>query len=324
MKAAHPIPATRPIPVILDTDIGGDIDDAWALAMMLKSPELDVKMIVSDSGNTEYGARLIGKMLEVAGRCDVEIGVGLWQDARTGAQEAWVRDYTLAGYPGRVHRDGVEAMIRFLRESPEPVTLIAIGPAPNLRVALAKAPDIAGKVNFVGMYGSLRRQLHGQEGTIPEYNVIYDLQAAMAVFAAPWRSATLTPLDTCGLVRLTGERYRKVRECREPLTQAVIENYRLWAARPSWHDAATTFGETSSVLFDTVAIHLAYSTRFLVMERMGVRVDGQGYTRRDDQAKPFDVAIDWSDLAGYEDDLVERMLAPVVPARRSGWLPSVT
>jgi inosine-uridine nucleoside N-ribohydrolase len=37
------------IPVILDTDIGGDIDDAWALALILKSPELDLKMLVTDT-----------------------------------------------------------------------------------------------------------------------------------------------------------------------------------------------------------------------------------------------------------------------------------
>ncbi len=306
-----------PIPIIIDTDIGGDIDDTWALALALKSPELDVKMVLSDFGNTEYRAKIICRMLEVADRADVEVGVGLWQDNVTGAQEAWVRDYSLASYPGRVHMDGVDAMIRRIRESPEPVTLIAIGPAPNLRVALAKAPDIAGKVNFVGMYGSIRRQLGGKEGAIPEYNVISDLPACASVFGAPWRSATLTPLDSCGAVRLAGERYRKVLECREPLTQAVIENYRLWAASPSWQDPEARFESASSLLFDTVAIHLARSTEFLTMERMGLRVDGQGYTRRDDDARPFAVAMDWKDLAGFEAALADRMLAPVVrPAKR--------
>ncbi|MFH1265900.1 MAG: twin-arginine translocation signal domain-containing protein, partial [Planctomycetota bacterium] len=45
------------IPVILDTDIGGDIDDTWALVMLLKSPEFDVKLVTSDSGNDVYRAR---------------------------------------------------------------------------------------------------------------------------------------------------------------------------------------------------------------------------------------------------------------------------
>jgi inosine-uridine nucleoside N-ribohydrolase len=52
------------IPVILDTDIGGDIDDTWALAMLLRCPELDVRPVVSATGNTEYRAAIIARLLE--------------------------------------------------------------------------------------------------------------------------------------------------------------------------------------------------------------------------------------------------------------------
>ena len=45
-----------PIPVILDTDIGDDIDDTWALALLLKSPELDLKLVVGDYGEAQYRA----------------------------------------------------------------------------------------------------------------------------------------------------------------------------------------------------------------------------------------------------------------------------
>ena len=37
---------TKKIPVILNTDIGGDIDDSWALSFLLRSPELDTKLVV--------------------------------------------------------------------------------------------------------------------------------------------------------------------------------------------------------------------------------------------------------------------------------------
>ena len=63
-------------PVVLDTDIGFDVDDVWALAFMLKCPELDVKLITTNTGDTEYSAALIGKMLEIAGRTDISIGIG--------------------------------------------------------------------------------------------------------------------------------------------------------------------------------------------------------------------------------------------------------
>jgi len=78
-KISAPISASpcsnvhKKTPVILDTDIGGDIDDTWALAMMLKSPELDVKLVVTATGDTTYRAKIVARMLEIGGRTDVPV-----------------------------------------------------------------------------------------------------------------------------------------------------------------------------------------------------------------------------------------------------------
>jgi inosine-uridine nucleoside N-ribohydrolase len=294
--------SSNPIPVILDTDIGGDIDDTWALAMMLNSPELDVKLVVSATADTVYRAKIIAKLLDIAGRTDIPVGVGLRQGSAGHAepQEAWVKDYDLGSYPGKVHEDGIQALIDRIMESKEPITLISIGPVPNIALALQREPRIAAKCRFVGMHGSIRRSHDGKDGAIAEYNVEHDIPACQAVFAAPWRQMVITPLDTCGLVRLRAEKYRAVCACPAPLTQAVIENYRIWlCGKPD--------EGTSSILFDTVAIHLAYSTEYLAMERMGIRVDDEGFTVPDPEARLVEVALDWKDLAGYEDFLVERL-----------------
>ena len=82
------------IPVILDTDIGCDIDDTWALAMLLRSPELDLKLVVTDTGNTAYRARVAAKLLEIGGRTDVPVGVGIHL-----ADETWVAGYELRIIP---------------------------------------------------------------------------------------------------------------------------------------------------------------------------------------------------------------------------------
>ena len=121
---------TARIPVILDTDIGNDIDDTWALAMMLSCPELDVKLVVGDTGDAPYRAKLIAKFLEVAGRTDIPVGVGLHfgQPAKQMRQAEWVKDYDLTKYPGVVNQDGVGAIIDTIMKSPQPVTLICIGP----------------------------------------------------------------------------------------------------------------------------------------------------------------------------------------------------
>jgi inosine-uridine nucleoside N-ribohydrolase len=97
----------KPIPVILDTDICWDIDDTWALIMLLNSPELDVRMILTATGNTPLRARLAAKILEIAGRTDIPIGIGLHQDNNGNMQDDWVNGYSLSRYPGKVYADGV-------------------------------------------------------------------------------------------------------------------------------------------------------------------------------------------------------------------------
>src|ERR1022692_403731 len=115
-------------PVILTTDIGDDIDDTWALGFLLKCPELDFKLVVGDYGRREYRAKLLAKFLQTVGQSQVPIGMGIDGEPRgDGSQGAWLKDYDLGSYPGRVHPDGVQAMIDAVMQSRDPVTIIAIG-----------------------------------------------------------------------------------------------------------------------------------------------------------------------------------------------------
>jgi len=296
---------SKKIPVILDTDIGIDIDDTWALAMLLKSPELDVRLVVSDTGDTRYRAKIIAKMLEIARRTDVPIGIGIPLERQPTPQAAWVEGYDLSRYPGTVCEDGVGAIVDTIMGSPEPVTLISIGPVPNIAAALAREPCIAQRARYVGMQGSIRRGEHGSAEPCVEYNVVKFAHAAQAVFAAGWEM-TITPLDTCGLVRLRGEKYRAVRDCRDPLVRALVENYSLWA-REFLDAKGLDVGTQSSILFDTVAIYLAFAEEFLVMERLPIRVTDDGYTVIDERAKVINCATAWKDLSAFEDLLVQRL-----------------
>jgi len=305
------------IPVILDTDIGGDIDDTWALTLMLRSPELDVKLIMTDTENTTYRAKIVAKMLEVAGRTDIPIGIGLQFSDHVGRQAAWVEGYDLSTYPGTVHQDGVKAMIDTIMGSPEPVTLICIGPVPNIASALDFEPRIAERTRFVGMHGCLRKsplEYGGGGGVVAEYNIVANPKACQRVFTAHW-DMTITPLDTCGFVKLEGERYRAVRCCDDPLVQALIENYGIWlrSGHKEWKEE---FETRSSILFDTVAIYLSFSQKLLVMEKLGIRVTNDGYTVIDSKAKTVNCATDWKELAAFEDLLVERLTGMRVSSAR--------
>ncbi len=296
-----------PIPTILDTDIGGDIDDTWALAMMLKCPELDVKLVVSDTGDTTYRSKIIAKMLEVAGRTDVPVGVGKpFESRREYRQGAWVEPYALASYPGTVHDDGVQAIIDTIMNSPEEVALVCIGPVPNIGEALRREPRIAENARFVGMHGSVRKGYGGSDTPSAECNVVNHVHDCQATFTAAW-DITITPLDTCGVVRLEGERFAAVRECPDPVIQALMENYRIWADRP---EVGFDPQIESSVLFDTVAVYLAFAEDLVVLERVGIRVTDDGFTVEAPDAKPINCALEWKDLDVFKDLLVERLISP--------------
>ena len=198
--------------VYLQTDIGGDIDDFWALVMLLKQPWLDLRMILTDTGNTVYRAAICAKLLQLAGRGDVVVGAGLaeWPDARHPMSHLdWVKDYPLASYPNYT-QNGIDRFVDMVRAEDGPVTLVAIGPVPSLAAALRKAPDIARKIDFVGMFGSVYRGYSGHPRPDAEYNVYMYVEDSKAVFSADWRSATITPLDTCGLVKLEGDLYGRI------------------------------------------------------------------------------------------------------------------
>ncbi len=292
--------AKQPIPVILDTDIGSDIDDAWALAMLLRSPELDLRLATSATRDTAVRAKIIAKLLELAGRTDVQVGIGVQQVPQKMRHESWARDYDLASYGGKVHADGVAAMIDVIMGSPTPVTLISIGPLPNVAEALRREPRIAGKANFVGMHGSVFYGYEHSAERAKEWNVVGDVKASRQVFAAPWRSITITPLDTCGIVRLRGDKYSRVRASARPLARAVIENYDIWlAGRPD--------EGASSVLYDTVAVYLSFARDLLEMRTMKIAVTDDGYTIPDDKGAQMDVAIEWKDMAAFEDLLAARL-----------------
>ena len=295
-------------PVIFDTDIGDDIDDTWAVAFLLQCPELDVKLITTELGDSESQVKIVAKMLAIAGRPDIPIGRGMPYRSEQGHnQDSWIEDYNLSSYPGIIYADGVQAIIDTIMSSPEPITVIAVGPLPNIAEALRRQPRIAQKARFIGMHGSIRKGYGGSAKPSAEYNVRAVAEATQKVFTADW-DMTITPLDTCGIVKLDGEKYQKVLKSKRPLAQAVMENYRAWMnTHKRLGRKLYDVNNTSSTLYDTVAVYLAVSRRLVKMEKLGIRVTDDGYTVIDENAKEINCAVEWKDLDAFEGFLVERL-----------------
>jgi inosine-uridine nucleoside N-ribohydrolase len=297
------------IPVILDTDLCDDIDDTWAIALLLQSPEFDIKLITTAVGDTNAKTKVLAKILQTAGRTDIPIGTGVVGDLKKGhRQDEWVKDFDLSKYSGKIYPDGVQAMIDTIIKSPGPVTLIAVGPLPNVAAALEREPKIAKKARFVGMHGSVHRGYGGSPKPQREYNIVAFIKASQTVFTADW-DMTITPLDTCSLVVLKGDKYKKVLDSANPVARAVIENYRVWLKSGKMNVA--DINVRSSTLFDTVAVYLAMKTDLLEMENLGIRVTNDGMTAIDEKARKVNCATKWKDLGAFEDFLVERLTSPV-------------
>ena len=297
----------RRIPVILDSDIGDDIDDTWALLMLLRSPQFDVKLVVSDFGNAVYRCRLFAKLLELTGFIHIPVGVGLDARDEVGRQSGWIGDYRLEDYPGTVYYDGVQALIETIMQSPEPVTLLCIGPVPNIAEALRREPAIAGNARFVGMHGSIFTGYDGAPTPVAEWNVKSNPKALQQVFSAPW-DCTITPLDTCGSIKLAGENYQRIYRSEDPWLKALIENYRIWLPLAPFIKPGTDPGRMSTTLFDTVAVYAAYSQEFLVMEDLPLRVTDDGYTVVDSQnGRPVHCAIKWRNPEAFKAKLVDTL-----------------
>ncbi|MCX5646447.1 MAG: nucleoside hydrolase [Phycisphaerae bacterium] len=308
--------SAAPKPVILDTDICDDIDDTWAISLMLQSPELDCKLITTAVGNTEAKAKVVAKFLDKVGRTSIAVGVGIKQHDRSHRQTAWAADYNLSSYPGRICKDGVQAIIDTIMNSSTRVTLIAVGPLPNVAEALKREPRIAEKADFVGMHGSVYVG-YGKDKPDAEYNVKADVEAAKRVFSAPW-PMTITPLDTCGRVVLDGTEYQKVLKRKSIVTSTLLENYRTWFRnglrdrkdlKEADFDRLTDekLNSSSTTLFDTVAVYLAINQDLVQMQQLPIRITDDGFTKVEDGAKQVECAVKWKSLDGYESWLAERL-----------------
>ncbi len=307
-----------PRPVILDTDICDDIDDTWALALLLQSPELAPRLITTAVGNTEAKARVVAQFLHRVGRTDIPVGVGVKQHEGTHRQIGWAADYDLSLYPGTIYADGVQAIIDMVMNSPQRVTIIAIGPLPNVAAALRREPRIAQKADFIGMHGSIFKGYGGKGTPDPEYNVRADVAACRTVFEAAW-PMTITPLDTCGLVSLQGDKYQRLLHRNSAITSNLLQNYFRWqkdglrSEKPNLDEANLNrlvndrLHTASTTLFDTVAVYLALSTDLAKMQRCPLRITDDGFTRVVEGAKQVDCAVEWLDLGAFEDLLIERL-----------------
>jgi purine nucleosidase len=173
------------ISVLLDTDIGSDIDDAVCLAYLLAHPDCDLLGITTVSGEPVQRARMASAMCRVAG-VDVPIRAGAEAPLLVAQRQPRApQAATLGRWDHR--RDiepggAVELMRDTIRAHPGEVTLLAIGPLTNVAKLFALDPEIPELLRSLVIMGG--RYATSDPGWAVEWNVLLDPHAAAEVFRA--------------------------------------------------------------------------------------------------------------------------------------------
>jgi inosine-uridine nucleoside N-ribohydrolase len=271
--------------VVLDTDIGTDIDDAWALGYLLKSPTLDLAGVTIADGDTAQRARLACKLLQRLGRTDVPVAVGRRTPAvpadRIDFQFAWAedfRDYAPVSTPA------ADFLADVIRKNPGQITLVAVGPLHNIGDLVRIHPDVVPLVKRVVLMSGNVGASAFSPSPVPEWNVKLAIPEAQAVYAAAW-PLTIVPLDSTSYVKLEDAERDALRKAGTPLTVALETLLRLWTDRPS----------SRMTLHDQLALAETQEPgRFFARcAPMPLRVDPAGYTRVDAAAgRPVTVCLE--------------------------------
>lgn len=256
--------------IILDTDIGTDVDDAMAVALAALSPEIQVEGITTVYGDVDLRARMAVKILKLLGREDIPVMAGvehpllrnrpMWWLGHEGEGLLTDDDRDLVYDP----RHAVDFIIETVMQNPGQITLIAIGPFTNVAVALAREPRVAQNVkDIIIMGGSARLGANAADLEYIDHNVKCDPESAALLFASG------APITMCGydvtrqvLVRTAD--VERLEATGDELNMAMARMIRRWL---------TYWKRDFTAMNDPLCVAMAFDPTLCRGEKMYVHVE---------------------------------------------------
>jgi purine nucleosidase len=272
---------STPEKVIIDTDIGDDVDDAFALALAVKSPELEILGVTTTFGDTETRAKLTDRFLGEVGHPQIPVLAGKPTATKNPMSQ---RRYADGGHFAKAsHGDAVEFLLQQIRKYPGDITLIAIGPLMNVGAAIDRDPATFRKLKRVVLMGGSIRRGYGDLGYTPpvppmaEWNIVNDVPSAQKLFAAGVPLFVM-PLDSTQL-KLDEVKRAFLFSQGTPVTDALAVLYHLW-------------GQETPTLFDPMAVAFALRPELCPVQAMHIREDDNGFTREEPGTPNAQVCLD--------------------------------
>jgi purine nucleosidase len=214
--------------LLLDTDIGSDIDDAAALAYLLAHPKAELLGITTVSGEVHQRAMLASALCKVAGK-DIPIYPGrddplLVPQRQKAAQQATA----LAHWPHETQflsGQAIPFLIDTIRAHPGQITLLAIGPLTNLAALIAADPEIPSLLkSLVLMCGVFTNRL-ASVGPL-EWNALLDPHATAMAYHHSFPTHRSIGLDVTCQVTMKADEVR--RRFLSPLLKPVLDFAEVW------------------------------------------------------------------------------------------------
>ncbi len=284
-SAVVPAQASTKQLVIFDTDIGDDIDDVLALALVLRSPEMKLIGVTTAWGDTALRARMVDRLLQQCGVTDVPVLQGPEKHhagQATFSQSAWALRGAAAP-----HGDAVEFILKQARLRPGEITLISVAPLINLGAAIDSDPAAFHLLRRIVMMGGSVRRGYGDFGydgphhVDAEYNIAMDPDAATKVF----RSGVplfVMPVDSTQIK--LGELQRQILFTHaSPLTDALALLYLQWSRGTK---------QVTPTMYDAVAVAFVAQPELCPVTPLHIEVDRDGFTRETPGTPNTQVCLD--------------------------------
>ncbi|TWB68794.1 inosine-uridine nucleoside N-ribohydrolase [Nitrospirillum amazonense] len=259
--------------VIIDTDIGDDIDDAFALAAALNDPRLDILGVTAAWGDTGLRVRQLQRLLAIAGRGDIPVAQGPATPNTTPyTQKRWAEGQPAPASPVP---SSVDFILEQARRYPGQVTLISLAPPSTLGALIDRDPAGFAKLKRVVMMGGSVYAGYDDtgygplKGPTPEYNIYSDIGSAKKLFTSGVPLVVM-PLDSTRL-KLDEVKRDLLFAAGTPMTDALALMYHQWRHLNGW-------GQITPTLFDLVPVAYVLDPRLCPTTPLRLVVGDKGET----------------------------------------------
>jgi len=269
---------TGPEKVIIDTDIGDDIDDAFALALALSNKDIKILGVTTAWGDTDLRARLVERLLKNTDHEDILVAAGPKTASRVHfTQAAWAEAFP---EPAGKWPDAVDFILGAIRQNPGEITLISLAPLSNVGAAIDRDPATFRQLKRVVIMGGSIGHGPGAHDPTAEYNIYMDIPAAKKLFASTV-PIDMMPIDVTQMHLDWALRSTLLRN-HTPVTDTLNELYLEWARYPN---------NVTPTLFDGMAVAAAINPSLCPTTPMHIRIDDAGITRVQNGAPNANVCL---------------------------------